>query len=68
MCVVGGGGGEMLKTLQVVVWQDKFYSKKVCVTCSGSLDFNGGDDISFKNDNSNLAPVFPVLSLAGYCH
>ena len=44
----------------MVVWQDKFYSKKFCVTCSGSFDFNGGDGISYKGDNSTLAPAFPV--------
>ena len=49
--------------MQVVVWQEKFYSKKFCVTCSGSLDFNGGDGISYKGDNSTLAPAFPVLSV-----
>ena len=39
----GGGGGRLdVENLQVVVWQDKFYSKKFCLTCSGSLDFNGG--------------------------
>ena len=45
----------------MVVWQDKFYSEKFCVTCSGSLDFNGGDGISYEGDNSTLAPTFPVL-------
>ena len=43
--------------LQVVVWQNKFYSKKFCVTCSGSLDFNRGDSISYKGDKSTLAPT-----------
>ena len=47
----------------MVVWQDRFYSKKFCVTCSGSLDFNGGDGISYEGDNSTLAPAFPVLSV-----
>ena len=59
----GGRGGVDVENLQVVVWQDKFYSKKFCVTCSGSLDFNGGEDISYKDDNSTLVPVFPVLSV-----
>ena len=59
----GRGGGVHVENLQVVVWQDKFYSKKSCVICSGSLDFNGGDGISYKGDNSTLAPAFPVLSV-----
>ena len=58
-----GGGGVDVENLQVVVWQDKFYSKKFCVICSGSLDFNGGNGISYKGDNSTLAPAFPVLSV-----
>ena len=33
------------------------------VACSGSLDFNEGDGISYKGDNSTLAPAFPVLSV-----
>ena len=56
-------GGVDVENLQVVVWQDKFYSEKFCVTCSGSLDFNGGDGISYEGDNSTLAPTFPVLSI-----
>ena len=39
-------GGVDVENLQVVVWQDKFYSKEFCATRSGSLDFNGGDGIS----------------------
>ena len=60
-----GGRGEGVddENLQVVVWQDKFCSKKFCVTCSGSLDFNEGDCVSYKDDNSTLAPAFPVLSV-----
>ena len=42
-----GGEGVDVENLQVVVWQVKFYSKKFCITCSGSLD-----------DNSILAPAF----------
>ena len=56
-------GGVDVENLQVVAWQDKFYSKKFCVTCSGSLDVNGGDGISYKGDNSILAPAFTVLSV-----
>ena len=52
----GGGGGVDVENLQVVVWQDKFYSKKFCVTCSGSLDFNEGGGISYKGDNSSCFP------------
>ena len=59
----GGGGGVDVEKLQMVVWQDKFYSKKFYVTCSGSLDFNGGDGVSDKDDNSTLAPAVPVLSV-----
>ena len=56
-------GGVDVENLQVVVWQDKFCSKKCCVTCSGSLDFNGGDGISYKGENTTIAPAFPVLSV-----
>ena len=49
--------------MQAVVWQDKFYSKKFCATCYGSLDVNGGHGNSYKDDNSTLAPAFPVLSV-----
>ena len=63
---LGGGGGEVrgggvdIENLQVVIWKDKFHLKKLCVTCFGPLDFNGGDDISCKDDNSTLSPTFPV--------
>ena len=66
---VMGLSGVDVENLQVVVWQGKFYCKKFCVTCSGSLNFNGGggggggDGISYKGDNSTLAPPFPVLSV-----
>ena len=61
---LSGERGEVdVENLQVVVWQDKFYSKKFCVTFSGSLDFNGGDGISYKGDSSTLVPAFPVLSI-----
>ena len=59
----GGGGGVDVENLQVLVGQDKFYSMKFCVTCSGSLDFNGGDGTSYEDDNSTLAPAFLVLSV-----
>ena len=39
------------------------YSKKLCVTCSGSLDFNGGGGISYKGDNFTLSSTLPVLSV-----
>ena len=55
------GGRVDVGNLQVVIWQDKFYSKKFCVTCSESWDFNRGGVISYKGDNSTLAPTFPVL-------
>ena len=56
------GGRVDVENLQVI-WQDKVYSNKFCVTYSGSLDFNGGDSISYKDDNSTLAPAFLILSL-----
>ena len=60
----GGGGGGIDANLQVMVWQDKFYPKKFCVACSGCLGFSErGDGISYKGDNSTLAPTFPVLSV-----
>ena len=59
----GGGGGADVENFQVVIWQDTFNSKIFCVTCSGSLDFNGRDGISYKGDNSTLASAISVLSV-----
>ena len=58
----GGGGGRLLKTC--MWWSGRTSSTpRNSVTCSGSLDFNGGDGIFYKGDNSTLAPAFLVLSV-----
>ena len=49
--------------LEVLVWEDQFHSKELCVACSGSLYFYGWDAVSHQSDYSYIWPVLTVLSV-----